>query len=344
MRRASAGFVFMLIPISLSGCGGVDNATPERAARCMLAAMIRADSKTITALNKSEPTGWPTSRILEEANHWKVVGSDSSDYRFKETADNEYELVNEKCGVTVYMKLILADGRYYAIRCGAKGNEAGLKTALARRERCLASEKNLILIGLGIHNYARANKTFPPAYAADRNGKPLLSWRVLILKYMNGNDDLYRQFHLDEPWDSERNRKLLSRMPAVYKTPGSTVADHWQTNYLTVRGEDTIFSGKTPTTYAMVRNGLSNTIMTVEVSDARAVEWTRPDDFEYNPQNPIEGLGGVLRSGFLAGMCDGSVRFYRSPRGADVFKSLFNMRNHAVVNAEGDTHSVDDFR
>jgi hypothetical protein len=85
----------------------------------MLAAMIRADSKTIDALNKSEPRGWPTSRILEEANQWKVVGSDISDYRFKKTADNEYELVNEKRGATVYMKLILADGRYYAIRCGA---------------------------------------------------------------------------------------------------------------------------------------------------------------------------------------------------------------------------------
>ena len=85
-----------------------------------------------------------------------------------------------------------------------------------------------------------------------------------------------------------------------------------------------------------MRYGVSNTIITVEVSDAMAVEWTRPEDFLYNPQNPIHGLVGLRRNGFLAGLGDGSVRFYRSSRDAETFTSLFNKRNRNVVNAEGD--------
>ena len=104
---------------------------------------------------------------------------------------------------------------------------------------------NLKQIGLAIHNYAQANKTFPPAYTVDKDGKPLLSWRVLILPYLEG-DDLYSEFHLDEPWDSEHNKKLLSRMPAVFRDPDSKLAAQGKTNYLTVRGEKTVFSGEKP--------------------------------------------------------------------------------------------------
>jgi hypothetical protein len=189
---------------------------------------------------------------------------------------------------------------------------------------------------LAIHNRAQANKgLFPPAFSTDKNGKPLLSWRVLILPFLD--EDLFREFHLDEPWDSEHNKKLLSKMPAIYKDPSSTVASQWKTNYLTVRGEDTIFPGKTPTTYGAIRDGLSNTIMTVEVSDEKAVEWTRPEDFEYNAQNPIEGLVGLRRNGFLAGLGDGSVHYYSSSRDAEILRAMFNKNDGKVVNTEGDS-------
>ncbi len=124
MRLRSARFTFYATLVALSGCGGgsssLDNSTPELVAKCMLAAMIKADSKTIDALNRSEPGGWTTNGLLEQANHWKVVGSEIAAYRFRKTADNKYEFVDEKRGVTVDMELILADGRYYAAKCGAR--------------------------------------------------------------------------------------------------------------------------------------------------------------------------------------------------------------------------------
>jgi hypothetical protein len=181
---------------------------------------------------------------------------------------------------------------------------------------------NMKQIMLAIHNYHAARHEFPPAYSVDKSGKPLLSWRVLILPFMEG-DTLGRQFHYNEPWDSEHNKKLLAQMPDIYKAPGSKVAGQWKTNYLAVRGKDTVLSGDKPNSFASIRDGSSSTIITVEVSDARAVEWTRPDDFQYDPNNPMQGLVGLRSGGFLAGLADGSVHFVRSSIDARTLRLLF---------------------
>ena len=83
----------------------------------------------------------------------------------------------------------------------------------ARRAQCT---NNLKQIGLAMHNYASANGAFPPAAIYDANGKPLLSWRVLILPYLE-QDSLYKQFHLAEPWDSPHNKRtLLAQVPPLF--------------------------------------------------------------------------------------------------------------------------------
>src|SRR5271166_372859 len=79
----------------------------------------------------------------------------------------------------------------------------------ARRAQCT---NNLKQIALAMHNYASANNCFPPAATYTRDGKPLLSWRVLILPYLE-QASLYNQFHLDEAWDSPNNKPLGDRMP-----------------------------------------------------------------------------------------------------------------------------------
>ena len=90
----------------------------------------------------------------------------------------------------------------------------------ARRAQCV---NNLKQIGLAMHNYASANGGFPPAAIVDPRGKPLLSWRVAILPYLDANP-LYAKFKLDEPWDSPHNKELLKYMPAVYGCPSRNLA------------------------------------------------------------------------------------------------------------------------
>ncbi len=96
---------------------------------------------------------------------------------------------------------------------------------------------NLKRIGLALHNYNDAHQGhFPPAAITGKDGKPLLSWRVAILPYLvdydgRPQDDLFKAFHLDEPWDGPHNKALLARMPAVFASGGGGNAQPFTTVY-----------------------------------------------------------------------------------------------------------------
>src|SRR5260370_37809785 len=77
------------------------------------------------------------------------------------------------------------------------------------------SANHLKHIALAMHNYHVVHGCFPPATVRSADGQPLYSWRVLLLPYLD-EEKLYREFHLDESWDSPHNRKLLSHIPPVY--------------------------------------------------------------------------------------------------------------------------------
>ncbi len=209
-----------------------------------------------------------------------------------------------------------------------------LPAVQAAREaaRRIQSTNNMKQIALSMLNYEQANKTFPPAYKADKNGKPLLSWRVLILPFID--PELYKQFNLDEPWDSDHNKPLSAKMPACYRSPNSGVAGEGKTNYLTPRGEKTIFPNGEGMAIAKITDGTSHTILTLEVPDDSAVVWTKPDDFEYDESDPMKGLLGLRPNGFLAGLADGSVRFLDASLDAAVLKALFTRNGGETVNLD----------
>ena len=99
---------------------------------------------------------------------------------------------------------------------------------------------NLKQLGLGMLNYEDKNKQLPDRAIRDKDGKPLLSWRVAILPEIE-EGALYKEFHLDEPWDSEHNRKLIERMPEVLKSPDTWHTHPGKTRYLVPVGEKMAF-------------------------------------------------------------------------------------------------------
>lgn len=196
--------------------------------------------------------------------------------------------------------------------------------AAARRAQ---AQNNLKQIALAMHNYHDVHRAFPDSYSVDKDGKPLLSWRVHILPYIE-QENLYEQFHLDEPWDSEHNKKLIAQMPPGYMAPGS-VADKGKTNYLAVAGKDYLFAKPTKSeearrrSFATVTDGTSNTAAFVEVADDRAVIWTKPDDFEPDGMNVWKGLIGLRNGGFLVAFADGHVSFIKKSGKDKALKAMF---------------------
>jgi hypothetical protein len=192
------------------------------------------------------------------------------------------------------------------------------------------STNNLKQIGLALHNYHAMHNRFPPAYSVDNEDKPLLSWRVYILPYVE-QAQLYQQFHLDEPWDSKHNKKLLPQIPPVYRSRGSRAAPE-KTSYLAVRGPRTIFPGKDPVSIDQITDGTSNTIMVVQTPDALAVEWTRPDDFVPDAKDPAKRLLDSTKS-VLSLFADGSVHYLSAKIDADTLRALFDRADGRAVNA-----------
>ncbi|MBC8352592.1 MAG: DUF1559 domain-containing protein [Planctomycetes bacterium] len=189
--------------------------------------------------------------------------------------------------------------------------------------RRMQSSNNLKQIAIAMHNYHDAHGTLPPPAGMDADGKPLLSWRVHLLPFV-GHAELYEQFHLDEPWDSEHNSTLIEAIPAVYRNPSSSAAPSLA-NFLVPVGDGSIFATPEGTGFGKISDGTSNTILVVEVNDDASVIWTKPEDFDYDPARPMVGLGSAHPGGFQVSLADGSVRFISNTIDRDTFLNLLMM-------------------
>lgn len=168
----------------------------------------------------------------------------------------------------------------------------------------MRAENNLRTIILAVHKYAAVNQDhLPPAGIYRKDGEPLLSWRVILLPYL-GEEALYKEFKLDEPWDSPHNHRLLARMPEVFQHPGVTTQEPFTTYYRIFAGKNTLFpgpQGECEYTMKYFRDW-GRRFFAVEAADA--VPWTKPDELTASP--PFR-FGQPASQTFFVVMMDGSV-------------------------------------
>jgi hypothetical protein len=178
-----------------------------------------------------------------------------------------------------------------------------------RRMKCANRLKTL---ASAMHEYNEDHGTLPPHAIYDGEGRPLLSWRVLLLPYL-GEAELYEAFRLDEPWDGPHNAALLARRPEVFAAPGYWPGDGPHGTFFQVFvGPGAAFEGRKGMKLSDdFPDGLSNTILIAEAGEA--VPWTAPADLPYAPDKPLPKLGGLrLREAmFMVALADGSVREIR---------------------------------
>jgi prepilin-type processing-associated H-X9-DG protein len=176
----------------------------------------------------------------------------------------------------------------------------------ARRAQCVNNEKQ---IALGMLNYHSVHGTLPPAAQFDADGKALLSWRVLILPYVDAQG-LYQQFHLDEPWDSPHNKPLADQMPAVFRCPSERLSQG-MTTYQVIVDPRSMFTGEPEgVSFSSATDGSGSTLVLVEA--AKPVPWTKPEELSLKSSDAMLGTGSKHPGGFNAAMADGSIRFIKT--------------------------------
>jgi Protein of unknown function (DUF1559) len=164
---------------------------------------------------------------------------------------------------------------------------------------------------LAVANYHDAFGSFPPAYVTDRDGKPMHSWRVLILPFLD-QQELYNAYNFAESWDGPNNRKLEQRIGSTYRRLGLD-SDHLQTtSFVAVVGPQTAWPGNRLMTRDEIGDGPSQTLLVVEVPDGR-FRWLEPKDLEFDRMifrindSSQNGLGSRLGGARVVSV-DGSVR------------------------------------
>jgi uncharacterized protein (TIGR03067 family) len=209
-----------------------------------------------------------------------------------------------------------------------------LKELIHLAKKHALSQVNLRQIGLAFHDYLDARRRFPPQAICGTDGKPLLSWRVAILEFLPKGPELYKQFKLNEPWDSAHNVKLLEQIPDFYRPVTGASVKPGSTYYQVFTGPNTLYpKPASAPRLGQIADGSSNTFLVVDA--ASAVPWTKPDDLPYDPKKDLSKLGGSFEDGFYAAMCDGRASFIPRETAANVL--------HALVTPAGEEKFDDDF-
>jgi hypothetical protein len=177
----------------------------------------------------------------------------------------------------------------------------------------------------------------PPAYLADENGRPMHSWRVLLLPYLD-QKKLFDSYNFDEPWNSEANLRLATRMPQVYAFSGDYEQGMVTTNYLAVVGAATIWQGSQGRTHDEVTDEAASTILVVENEGAN-VHWMEPRDLDFESMslqvNDPRGLSSKYLDPAVA-MLDGSLRRLKEDLSQEIFRALLTADGGERLSSAGD--------
>jgi type II secretory pathway pseudopilin PulG len=199
----------------------------------------------------------------------------------------------------------------------------------ARRMQC---SNNMKQIGLALWNYESTYKSLPPAFTTDANGKPLHSWRTLILPYME-QSALYSQIDLNKPWDDPVNLPFSKVVIPTYACPSGHTDSPEKTCYQVVVDPSGIFTGAKCTKISEITDGTSNTILLVETESANAVPWMSPDDTDLPTYlTPSQTNRSNHTGGGHATFADGSIKFLSNGIDPATAKSLISKGGGENVN------------
>jgi len=212
----------------------------------------------------------------------------------------------------------------------------------ARRSACF---NHLRMLALACHDYELVHGTLPPPYTVDENGKPLHSWRVLILPFLEENE-LYKKLDLTKPWDHPDNIKYADQMPSIFRCPSFRVSRDTKreanvtTTYVAIVGEGTVWDPKSEgVSFDKITDGTNQTLLIVEAAP-RPVHWMAPQDIRREEVDALKGdeLKSLISShhqgGFNACFADASGHFIPDTIRVEQLKALMTIAGGETIDLD----------
>jgi prepilin-type processing-associated H-X9-DG protein len=192
---------------------------------------------------------------------------------------------------------------------------------------------NLKQIALALHNYAEVHKVLPPAYTVDARGRPLHSWRTLILPYVE-QETLYRTIDLSKPWNDPANAKARETIVDVFRCPVRGGRPN-TTTYLAIAAPNGCLLPTEPRRLAEITDPHESTLMVIDAGEENAVPWMAPVDADESlvmsigPTTKLHHVGGIN-----AAFVDGSVRFLKTSIPTVVRRALMSISGNEQVTSD----------
>ncbi len=216
--------------------------------------------------------------------------------------------------------------------CAMPFSRFGAREA-ARRMQC---SNHLRQIGLALHNYHDTYGSLPPAYVADADGKPIHSWRVLILPFME-NKPLYDKYRFDEAWDGPNNSKLHGEIVHVFSCPSQPGRQRrTDTSYVVVSGPVTAWPGDKPVKLSEFTDGTSNTILVVEIANS-GIHWMEPRDLQIDEMpmsvgtSMTQGISSHHPNVVMAVYADGHTQALTKNTPPEILRALFTIASGEMI-------------
>ena len=196
----------------------------------------------------------------------------------------------------------------------------------------IESQNSLKQLSLAMHNHESAFGTLPPQALSSSDGKKLLSWRVMLLPFLD-EQELYEKFKLDEPWDSNHNKALIAQMPKIFARPGADPTQG-KTPFVGPLLKNSFFGrAGLPPKFQEFVDGTSNTIWILQCSPEYEVTWTKPEDWEVKSLEAIDTLRNA-QGEIIVAMADGSVQTMSAKVASQMIMNMFTLDGGEVIMIE----------
>lgn len=187
---------------------------------------------------------------------------------------------------------------------------------------------NLQRIAAAMLRYEQDHGHLPAAAVTGPDGSTKHSWRIELLPYL-GERKLYDQYRLNEPWDSQHNKRLIKQMPAVYQSPGNDSSG--MAAYFVPVGPRTLFGNADGPKLSEIQDDRAATIMLADAK--REIPWTKPEDIVVDLENDdgLPSLGGLQKLAYLFAFADGTVDCVFNDLDKDELKKMLTIAGGEFV-------------